>query len=180
MKWGLVMINRCKLLLITISIFQLFGCANSTLVYHKTDFSSQEIDIISVLPLLDARRRAFSEDNYSEETEEIQSIIVEELEDKDYTVKVVSKSDFRENINPTQIPFMNADQIRKIDLVDTSWLLLPTVTGLQTFTGTLLGYGETVFYLFEKRSGKLVWEGSSIDGDLDDAIEDLIDEFPDK
>ena len=169
-----------KIILLTISIFQLAGCANTELVYHTRDFNSQEIDIITILPVLDARLESFVEDDFSEETEEFQSIILDELEDSGYTVNAVSDPEILENISPSQVPFLSADQVRKIDLINTSWLLLPVVIGLQTYNGVIPGFGEIVFYLFEKHSGKLVWEGSSTDSYLEGATEGLIDEFPDK
>lgn len=173
-------INRYSIFLAIVAVFQLVGCAPKfTLVYNQEDFKPNDIDVITVFPILDARRQVFVNDNYEEETEPIQELIVEKLKEKRYEIKVINDTNSMGNIQPTMIPFLDSDRIREIGPSDATWILLPTVSALKTFTGATYKEGELVCYLYEKRAGKLVWEGrGSSFSDLRDATKILMKDFP--
>ena len=172
-------IEKYKIFLIVVVVFQLVGCAPKlTLVYHREDFKPNNIDVITVFPVLDARRHVFVNDNFEEETEKIQELILKKLKKKGYPTKVINDTNAMGDIQPTMIPFLDSDRIREIGPSDANWILLPTVVALKTFMGATSKSGEIVCYLYEKRTGKLVWEGSGWSTDLLGAAKGLMSDLP--
>ncbi len=171
-------------LFIAIALCQ-FGCLPwrlSPLVYFQEDFKADNVDSITVLPLTDARRPEQDTGlDYDKECEGVQELLREKLKEKGYTVKDFGGEDALGNIQPGQIPFLDADRIREIGPDDARWVLLPTVT---RFGYDLFGTptAEIVCYLYEKPTGKLGWEGSVTSdkgkGPMKQAVELLMVEFP--
>jgi len=162
---------------IIITLFQ-FGCVKKTLVYHTKNFEPRALDVITVLPVLDARRQVYANVDFEKETKKIQKRIVKRLKKKKYALKVIGDTNAMGDIQPTQIPFLDADRISKIGHNDSNWILVPVVTALQTFTGASSKHAEIVCYLFEKRTGKLVWEGSGRGAELIGATKNIMRDFP--
>lgn len=186
----MAMIYKYKILFIVMLLCQL-GCANYTLVYHQKDFKLQSLDNITILPLVDARRVVEQKISFEEEIEEIQELIVKKLKKKGYVCKAIIDTNFVENIQPAGIPFLDAKSIRNIGPIDAKYILLPVVVELVTAENAYLTRSkgrpvvvvraEMVCYLFEKPTGKLVWEGNAIfNKDLHGAIKKLMKEFPSK
>lgn len=156
-----------------------FGCAPKfNLIYQQKDFKPDGIDVITVLPILDARRQVYSNYTFEDETGRMQALIVEKLEDKGYTPKPLDDTIALGNIHPTQIPFLDAGRVKKIGPSDANWILVPTVCELKTYTGATTKIAEIVCYLFEKQTGKLVWEGSGRSTELRAATKGLMNTFP--
>jgi len=159
----------------------LSGCAPKfNLVYQQKDFKPDDIDVITVLPILDARRQVYSNYTFEDETGKMQGLIVEKLEKKGYTPKPLDDTSALGNIHPTQIPFLDAVRVKKIGPSNANWILVPTVCELKTYAGATTKIAEIVCYLFEKRTGKLVWEGSGRSTDLRPATKGLMNTFPSK
>lgn len=176
-------IYKYKIIFIVIALCQ-FGCASSsyTLVYHQKDFKPHNLDVITVLPVVDARQQVFEKTNFEEETEEIQELIIKKLKKKGYACKAIYDANAMGNILPTQIPFLDASRISKIGPGDANWILLPVVIALKPFMGATTKQSEIVFYLFEKPTGELVWEGSGrlFKNDMLGATKKLLHDFPSK
>lgn len=162
---------------IVITLFQ-SGCLKNTLIYHTKNFEPHAIDVITVLPVLDARRQVYASVDFEKETKKIQKLIVKRLKKKNYTLKVIGDTNAMGNIQPTQIPFLDADRISKIGPNDSNWILVPVVTALKNFMGANTKHAEIVCYLFEKRTGKLVWEGSGYYPELRGATKNVMRNFP--
>lgn len=173
-------IDKYKILFIVIVLCQ-FGCANMfTLVYHQKDFKPNNLDVITVLPVADARRQVFEKGNFEKEIEGLQQLIVKKLDKKGYTYKVVTGTNAMGNIHPTQVPFLDAERISKIGPSEANWILLPVVLEYHPFWDAEFKYAEIACYLFEKPTGELVWEGSARYKNLKGATKKLMKEFPSK
>jgi len=170
-------INRYGIFFILVIVAQLTGCGR-TLVYQQTDFNPKDIDVITVFPLLDARQHVFAYDDFEEETEDIQLMILKRLKKKGYTFKVLNDTSTLGNIQPQMIPFLESERVRKIGPNDAHWILVPTVSALRTFGAVTPSYGEITCYIYNKYTGELVWEGSGNDVLLVRATRALMSDFP--
>ncbi len=150
--------------------FLCIGCVNPTLVYQHRDFNHKELDRIILLPMVDARNIVLI-DPEDEDTEDYQQLIAEELQEKEYNIQVVEDPDALGDILPGQLPFLDANHIRELGPQDARWVLVPVAVSDRQ--------PEGMWYLFDKTRGKLMWEGSGIDDDLEEAFEVLMEKFPD-
>lgn len=111
---------------------------------------------------------------------------MENLKKKGYACEAIDDTNALGNIQPTQIPFLDTSRISKIGPIDANWILVPVVIELLTGqVGITRNYAEIVCYLYEKPTGKLIWEGRAYfggplrkTGNLHGAINKLMKEFP--
>jgi len=163
----MIQIKKYRKFLIIIALFQVVGClpTKHTLVYHQQDFNPNDIDVITVFPIitaspmLDAQSQAFAKD--------FQSLLLEELKKKGYTFNILNNTDTLGNIQPTMIPFLDSGRIREIGPNDAQWILMPTAID-----------GDVVCYLYQKATGKLMWEGSVSAINQREGIKVLMKRFP--
>lgn len=166
-------ILKNKMLLIIVVLCQ-FGCVTRTLVYQQKDFKPHNLNSIAVLPVIDDRIEVLEKINFEEETEKIQPLIVKKLKKKGYVSEMVDDTNAIGNIQPAQIPFLDARRIRKIGPSDANWVLLPVVYAAN---GYAIG---VICYLYEKQIGKLIWEGSAYHSKPKKVIKLLMKKFPSK
>ncbi len=157
-------------------VFLCFACTpKPTLVYHHKDFSYQELDVITILPMIDARNVVVTNPEADEMDEDIESyrqMIAEGLNKKEYKTRVVDDPNTIGDILPAQIPFLDASQISEIGPKDARWILLPVAVSDRP--------PDVICYLFDKTRGKLMWEGSGHSGNLEWAFKGVLHRFPNR
>ncbi len=166
-------ILRNKMLLVIIVLCQ-FGCVTHTVVYQQKDFKPHNLGSIAVLPVIDDRIEVLEKFDFEEETEGIQPLIVKKLKKKGYVSEAVDDANAIGNIQPAQIPFLDAGSISDIGPIDANYILLPVVNIANSACVAF------ICYLYEKQTGELIWEGSGYHDKSNKAIKVLMKEFPSK
>ena len=164
------------------------GCwhQNTDAIIHRREILDlKEMSKITILPVADGRRKIDKKVDFKKETYKVQERLFTCLKEKGYdSIQITDTSTTA--IGPQQVPFADAKQIAEIGSVDSRWVIVPVVDRLDTpWMGNRSS--SVACYLFDKRIGKLVWEGS-ISGctiwtsnyRVEDAIDPIIKGFPEK
>lgn len=161
-------------------------------IYQHKDFRPQSPDVITVLPVVDGRLIVKQGDDFEKETRGLQELIAATLKKKRYDCEVSDNANAMGGIHPSQIPFLDASHISEIGPGDSGWILVPVVNDFFRIYGAPMGaamlvkytalptHPDITCYLFEKRSGKLMWEGNATYLELKTAAQDLMHSFPAK
>ncbi len=162
----------------------LTGCAPKTvLVYKQKSLDLNKIGRIAVLPPVDGRRRVQRQEDFARKTKKLQEGIVKRLNRKRYDCEARSDPDSLTYISAAQIPFADGSVIRKIKSDGTRWILIPVVYDIFNYGVTVkrssaVSYAEISCYLFDKQSGKLVWDGSASGYSINNAVGNLFSKIP--
>jgi hypothetical protein len=162
--------------LTAISLLQT-GCVNCVTIYQQKDFNNSNMDSIAVTPLLDGRRQILTNVEYENKTAKSQDKIIRTLKNRKYNAIALSDPSVVDRITPTQVPFLNAEQIRQLNPGTTKWVFVTVVDEMSPLSNS--NHCEITCYLYDTEQGKLVWEGTAWkNNNIDWAIGDVLSEFP--
>lgn len=156
------------------------GCAPvMSLTYAHRDFESLEIEKITILPILDERRRINPEDkDFPEVLDTVEMQIVERLKKLGYTVS--SSHDYGSLGTPSkeQIVFSDSEFIAQIGPSDARWLLVPIMDDYFSSPNYYATRREMTVFLFDKEQRRLVLESSAMSPDMKTVVKKIIGAFP--
>lgn len=137
------------------------GCASpKNAIYMDEAFGTSEAQEIALLPVIDARIDTTVEVDVEKQ---IRKEVKEKLEKMDYDVSLASTMGDVQDILEEKLKSASPQWIRRLGPLEARWVMVLALVDLTTkLTFGSTGNAEITGYLFDKESGKKLWQDKGI------------------